>query len=147
MVILGKGETTMKKGIAFVLALMMALSLCACGGAKNSGPQTYYARDAKLMLDGEVLSGDDAGVENIWLTVDGDNIVLSYFGREYAGHRRTEDSQIIDWDDEPYLLEDSSVMMTGLLEVSNNDGFVGYDLNFDLIYSGILLVYQVELRK
>lgn len=136
----------MKKIAAFVLTGLLLLSLCACGSAKSSGPQTYYAKNEKLMLNGEVLSGNNTDLENIYLTVDGDNIVLSYFGREYEGHRR-DGSQIIDWDDEPYLLEGSSVMMTALLEVSNDDGPVGYDLNFDLIYDGVMLVYQVKLRK
>lgn len=134
-----------RKAVAFFLAITMILSLCACG--KDRGSQTYYARDTKLMLGGEVLAGDDTGLEGIWLTVDGNNIVFTYFGRDYEGHRREEGPQIIEWDKEPYLLEDSSVMMTTLLEVSNSDGPVGYDLNFDLIYDGVLLVYQVEFRK
>lgn len=134
-----------RKAIALFLAITMMLSLCACG--KDRGPQTYYARDAKLMLGGEVLAGDDTGLEKISLTVDGDTIVFDNVSREYKGHRSTESSQIIDWDGEPYLLEGATVMMTTMFEVSNNDGPVGYDLNFDLIYDGVLLVYQVEFRK
>ena len=111
------------------------------------GVQTYYAKSDVAILDGEKLAREIADPEDIWLVVDGDTITFSYYGEEYRGHRKSEGSQTIEWESDPCLIDGASLMMTAMLEVSIDDGLVGYDMNFDYWYDGVSMVHQVGVRK
>lgn len=113
----------------------------------EGGVQTYYAKSDVVILDGEKLAREIVDPEDIWLVVDGDIITFSYYGEEYKGYRKSEGSQTIEWESEPCLIDGASLMMTAMLEVSIDDGLVGYDMNFDYWYDGVSLVHQVGLRK
>lgn len=105
------------------------------GDEQTSDPQTYYATSEKLTADGTELNGsNDFDPEQIYLIVDGSDMEFHYYGKTYTGHQ--EGSQVIEWDEEPPLLEYSHLSFTSLLPCSTNGQPDGYELWFSFTYFG-----------
>ena len=131
-----KGERCqMKKAITLFLAMSLVFLLIGCG--KTSEPQTYYATSATLSAYGKELQGP-RGIEpeEIYLIVDGNDMEFHNYGKTYTGHRQKDGSQVIEWDEEPLLLEYSRLSFTSLVPCSKNDQPDGYELWFNLTYYG-----------
>lgn len=163
---LRNGKKAFRIGVvcaAAVVALVVILSVVLGGGEKSGlgaskdkanaqvigGTQTYYAEEERLIGEGELLPGGNnpADLARMKLTVDGDDIVYSHFGKDYRGHRKSPGSQTIVWDDPVGFMDGGELMMTQMLEISIDDDFVGYDLNFTYSYSGAHVVHQITFRK
>lgn len=74
--------------------------------------------------------------EEIYLIVDGNDMEFHNYGKTYIGHRQKDGSQVIEWDEEPLLLEYSRLSFTSLVPCSKNDQPDGYELWFNLTYYG-----------
>ena len=72
----------------------------------------------------------------IYLIVDGNDMEFHNYGKTYTGHRQKDGSQVIEWDEEPLLLEYSRLSFTSLVPCSKNDQPDGYELWFNLTYYG-----------
>lgn len=106
------------------------------GDEQTSGSQTYYATSERLTADGTKLNGsNDFDPEQIYLIVDGSDMEFHYYGKTYTGHQE-EGSQMIEWDEEPPLLEYSHLAFTALLPCSTNGQPDGYELWFSFTYFG-----------
>ena len=123
----------MKKIITLFLASLLVFLSIGCG--KTSGPQTYYATSRKLTTNGTELKGDNNfDPEQIYLIVDGSDMEFHYYGKTYTGHQ--DDSQVIEWDEEPQILANSHLSFTSLLPCSKDDQPDGYELWFSFTYYG-----------
>lgn len=99
----------MKKYVSILLALIMALSLCACGGDSGSKPSNsdlaYVKANGKLVVgitEFEPMDYTDANGE--WIGFDAD------MARAFAESLGVEaEFQIIDWDNKTLELEGKTI--------------------------------------
>lgn len=105
------------------------------GDEQASGSQTYYATSETLTADGtELKNNSNIDPEQVYLIVDGSDMEFHYYGKTYTGHQ--DGSQIIEWDEEPPLLEYSRLSFTSLLPCSKDGQPDGYLLWFNFTYYG-----------
>ena len=117
----------MKRGIVFGIAILMTLSLCACGAATR-----YYQQRADLYMYNERLDGfSRIGKDpKCYITVSGKQVALYYWDNVYAGEwLKGEGDQFVLWDVDPYIWADFKYNFTTMEKVPG-----GYNMTIDYTY-------------
>ena len=78
----------MKRIVALMLVVILALSLCACGGEPDPREGRYIAQTIEN-------SGFTFDVEDEWVEIKGGKMTIRLQGEEYPGKYRFEDEKKI----------------------------------------------------
>ena len=131
-----------KKMVALLLALLMVLSLYACGASTR-----YYQQRADLYMYNERLDGFSRAGGDCYITVSGKNIVMYHFGNTFSGEwLKDGDYQFILWDTDPYIWADFEYCYTTMEKVSD-----GYNMIITYIFDpgngNVYLEDRYQFRK
>ena len=123
-----------KKILALLLAAVMALALCGCGG----GTKSYTLREIRVTLGGEQMHGPGGVPDGKLTIVDGKELTLAYSGGVYRG---TVVRSSVIWDRAPEIVSGGTLTDTSLV-TSEGAAELHYSFYYESLPGTVTMVFR-----